>query len=98
MMADMINRGDLLRALSKLENHRDNENDVFVSLRDVLGIVQRLSAEPKYPTWIEWCCEIGLCYHDGKGYRFNVGEFGKPIPADIAVKLGLELNGGVSDG
>ena len=43
--------------------------------------------EPVYPTWVEWFRQIGVvpigqkCFHDW---------LLKPIPADIAQKLGIE--------
>ena len=43
--------------------------------------------EPRYPTWTEWLCEY---------YRHG-GDLRKPIPADIAKKLGIKPIEGVSE-
>ena len=40
--------------------------------------------EPKYPSWEEYLCSIGFCSYNS---------LSKPIPADIAQKLGIEPKG-----
>ena len=52
--------------------------------------------EPVYPTWLEWLQSLGygIAYYDesvnppGWVFSFEVAE--RPIPADIAQKLGIE--------
>ena len=51
--------------------------------------------EPVYPTWAEWLMEHGLIYaHKSRymkpGFEINQSRVEKPIPADIAEKLGIE--------
>lgn len=51
--------------------------------------------EPVYPTWGDWLAEIGLISWQNNGdgvYSVMVPTFKmcKPIPADIAQKLGVE--------
>lgn len=48
--------------------------------------------EPNYPTWAEWLYEQGLMTDviDGKGGNFLYNLASKPMPADIAQKLGIE--------
>ena len=50
--------------------------------------------EPVYPTWFEWFAQLGLAYKDDDctagGHRINVAALSKPIPADIAEKLGIK--------
>lgn len=59
--------------------------------------------EPVYPTWLEWLESLGygIAFRDGSGidgvdgWAFSFKEAGKPIPADIAQKLGIEPKEGV---
>ncbi|MBP5710006.1 MAG: hypothetical protein J6W84_03410 [Bacteroidales bacterium] len=66
--------------------------------------------EPVYPTWVEWLNSIGLtkhdtgqfCVHKPNLYSYEIKEVDilneaayKPIPADIAQKLGIEPKEGV---
>lgn len=44
--------------------------------------------EPVYPTWYDWLKEQGILYHPDPGTINDKGF--KPIPADIAEKLGIE--------
>jgi len=56
--------------------------------------------EPVYPTWAEWLIEMGVL--ERRRYKANTDDFGwrdvqattpiayKPIPADIAEKLGVK--------
>ena len=51
--------------------------------------------EPVYPTWAEWLMEQGMVFAGNSPYMkpwfvINQSRIEKPIPADIAVKLGLE--------
>ena len=51
--------------------------------------------EPVYPTWAEWLMEHGLLYASNSAYMkrwyvINQSGIEKPIPADIAEKLGIE--------
>lgn len=55
--------------------------------------------EPVYPTWAEWLIENGLLYACDSPYMkhwyvINQSGIEKPIPADIAQKLGIEPEGG----
>lgn len=43
--------------------------------------------EPVYSTWVEWLRQIGVVPHDQKCFHDWLL---KPIPADIAKKLGIE--------
>lgn len=54
--------------------------------------------EPVYPTWLEWLESLGfgIAYRDGydtngvDGWAFSFNEAEKPIPADLAQKLGIK--------
>ena len=51
--------------------------------------------EHVYPTWTEWLIENGLLFACDSPYLkpwfvINQNRIGKPIPADIAQKLGIE--------
>lgn len=67
--------------------------------------------EPRYPTWKEWQkVNFPNASHDifpcsfGAGAEFDCDEYeccecrGRPIPADIAEKLGIKPIGGETDG
>lgn len=53
--------------------------------------------EPVYPTWVEWLHENGIILdarqHDGHEHWILGLDAMKPIPADIAEKLGIEQKG-----
>ena len=46
--------------------------------------------EPVYPTWCEWLVDAGLIVKSGDAYAFLFGNAMKPIPAEIAEKLGIQ--------
>ena len=49
--------------------------------------------EPVYPTWVDWLVMVGVLGREtrhGHDYYFVESAMFKPIPADIAEKLGLE--------
>ena len=51
--------------------------------------------EPVYPTWAEWLMEHGLVYASDSAYMkpwfvVNQRRIEKPIPDDIAQKLGIK--------
>ena len=45
-------------------------------------------SEPVYPTWYDWLKEQGILYHPDPSTINDKGF--KPIPAEIAKKLGIE--------
>lgn len=56
--------------------------------------------EPVYPTWAEWLIEHGLLYASNSAYMkhwfvLNQSGINKPIPADMAEKLGVKPKEGV---
>ena len=46
--------------------------------------------EPVYPTWLEWMVSEGIMELSQIGIGKTLPKADKPIPADIAEKLGLE--------
>ena len=66
------------------ENFTDMEHDISTWAAE--------HPEPVYPSWVEWLYEQGLMTDviDGKGGNFLYNLASKPIPADIAQKLGLQ--------
>lgn len=50
--------------------------------------------EPRYPTWGEWLCEMGVSrvssYEDGKIVYSRTRKFYEEMDAATAVKLGVE--------
>ncbi len=56
--------------------------------------------EPLYPTWLDYLHTVGLVTktENCTPYGFDFTKVMKPIPADIAEKLGLKPKGGNGDG
>lgn len=55
----------------------------------------KANPEPVYPTWAEWLMEHGLIFASSSAYMkhwyvINQSGLEKPIPADIAEKLGIK--------
>lgn len=61
--------------------------DDACNLEKVVMDWAKANPAPVYPTWVEWFRQIGVAPHDQKCFHDWLL---KPIPTDIAEKLGLE--------
>jgi len=71
---------------SEMENFADTEHVIMAWAAE--------HPEPVYPTWGEWLMSIGVIngVHP-HGAIDALGNLKQPIPADIAMKLGLQPKG-----
>ena len=70
------------------------ENNSHVDFRDVEKQVSEWAEahpDPVYPTWLEWLMNKGFVTASSNQYGTSYNfDWDKPIPADIAQRLGLE--------
>lgn len=86
------------------------ENTNWQLLQEKIAAWAAENPEPVYPTWREWLNDIGVVGVEyttriyttaNKGlvqYVSTMPSFYRPIPADIAEKLGLKPKGGIENG
>ena len=67
--------------------YEDDGNTDYAEIREKVAAWAAEHPEPVYPTWVEWLRQIGVVPHDQKCFHDWLL---KPIPADIAQKLGIE--------
>ena len=74
--------------------YEDNDGDDTRDYARIEGVVARWAKEnpePVYPTWAEWLMSIGVISGLFPNGAIDArGNLSKPIPADIAQKLGIE--------
>jgi len=95
----MMNFGEIIKTINRMPANKAAE--MFQRMTaDPEAVECEVAAwakdnpEPRYPTWGEWLCEMGVSrvssYEDGKVVYSRTRKFYEEMDAATAVKLGVE--------
>ena len=95
----MTNFGEIIKTINRMpealaaEQYEAMKSDPEAVEKRVLEWAKD-NPEPRYPTWGEWLCEMGVSrvssYEDGKVVYSRTRKFYEEMDAATAVKLGVE--------
>lgn len=95
----MMNFIDTIKTINRMpevlaaEQYEAMKSDPEAVEREVVAWAKD-NPEPRYPTWGEWLCEMGVSrvssYEDGKVVYSRTRKFYEEMDAATAVKLGVE--------